>query len=390
MNSYVPRVAMIEPVGGHGGNEFYDFGLCEHLKHEGIDVHLYTTDETRLDEFHKFTFVVKKYFKGIYGTDLKLLRGIRYLKGSLRAGLDAKRNGLTVAHFHIYHFSLRELANIIISRLFGLKCLSTIHDVHCFERHGTSNENRVGLVNRIIIALCQRLMVHSQLAFDSLVEIGVAKEQIRLVPHGDTDFLYGKSRVSKENALEKIGQPAIAGRLLLLFFGQIKKVKGLDVLLAALPYIDKNVQLLVVGKCWKQELSDYQKQIDALGVTDRVVFINEYIPNELVPYFFWASDIVCLPYRKIYSSGVVLRAMDYESTIVASDLSPLQAVIKNDETGALFETENPIDLAAKVNRLVSEPTLRAQMASNAKKFVDENYAWPVVAKATKMVYEEVL
>ena len=55
------RVAVIEPVGGHGGLNYYDFSLCNCLKTAGIDVILDTCDETRFTD--KTSFKVKKYFQ---------------------------------------------------------------------------------------------------------------------------------------------------------------------------------------------------------------------------------------------------------------------------------------------------------------------------------------
>lgn len=380
------KVAMIEPVGGHGGNEFYDFGLCEYLCYEDVGVTLYTTDETSLDTKHKFAFQTKKPFKKIFGDAPKLIRGLRYLWGTLNSIVDAKRSGAMIAHFHIYHFSTVELMNILLARLIGLACVSTVHDVQSFE---TNNDKaRISVLNRLGILLNKRLIVHSDLAYEELRYIGADQEKIKQVPHRDTDFLYSQDRVDQATARKTIGFKDDA--IMLLFFGQIKRVKGLDILLSAIPYMDKRVHVMVVGKCWKQELSTYLELLDSENIKDRVTFVNSFIPNEMVPFYFWASDIVCLPYKKIYQSGVVLRALDYGSTIIASDLPPLKAMISDGETGLLFRSEDPIDLASKVNELATDKLKRDRLAKNAKAFVDHHYGWPIIAEATKAVYEEIL
>jgi len=382
------NVSIIEPVGGHGGNEFYDFGLCEHLSLLGVNVSLYTCNDTKLDERYKCLFIVNKYFVNIYGSDNKIIRGFRYIKGSIKSLFDSLKRKTNIAHFHIYHFSILELFNILLFRMGGIRCVVTIHDVESFEKYGTKDESQLGFKTKIILALSESIMVHSILAKQTLLDIGVLNEIIYHVPHGDTDFVHNKNKISKIKAREKLNLSS--NGMILLFFGQIKAVKGLDILLKAMPKIDKSVRLLVVGKCWKQELDDYVQLSEKLNIDGRVQFINEYIPNEHVPYYFWASDFISLPYKKIYSSGVLLRAMDYSTTVICSDLPPLKAVINNQVTGLLFESENYYDLAKKVNLLVNNKVFSANLRTNAKNFVDENYSWNVVAMATETVYKKTL
>lgn len=381
-------VTMVEPVGGHGGNEFYDFGLCEYLARSGVTVNLYTCCETRLDTKHSFSFRVNKFFRGIYGDGNKLLRGARYLVGSLRSALHSKRAGAQIAHFHIYHFSVLELLNVLLFKLSTGRVVCTIHDVQCFERYGSEREAHIGWKTRLILKLSDRLIVHSQFAYRSLVEIGVPQQRLSLVPHGDTDFVYNHSPLDRGAARRKLG----IGHddLLVLFFGQIKAVKGLDVLLRSVPHLRPEVRVLVVGKCWKQEIASYNRIVEELKIGDRVEFVNEFVENEDVPCYFWASDIVCLPYKKIYSSGVLYRAMDYRSAVVCSDLEPFKLAVEHRQTAMIFRSEDPESLARNINELAQDEELRLRLRDQAKERVDSNFAWPVVAQATRRVYDGLL
>lgn len=379
-------VSIVEPVGGHGGNEFYDFGLCEHLHLLDTDVTLYTCDETTLDEKYSCSFKVNKVYKKIYGNDNKLIRGIRYLKGSLLAAINSLHRKVQIVHFHVYHFSSLELFNLLLFRTIGIKCIATIHDVESFDKYGTDQESSIGFKTKIILSLTQKLIVHSKLAKETLINIGAKEFKIHHVPHGDTDFIYNKNKLLQKEARKKLSLNPEG--LVLLFFGQIKAVKGLDVLLKAIPKVDQSIQLLIVGKCWKQDLDDYLEIVEQLDIGSRVQFVNSYIENEEVPLYFWASDFACLPYKKIYSSGVVLRAMDYESAIISSDLEPLKAVIENQVNGLLFKSEDSQDLAEKINLLAFDEELRKELKVNAKCFIDEKYSWNIVANATLKVYTQ--
>ena len=383
------KIAIVETVGGHGGNEFYDFGLCEFLSKDGVDVYLYTCSETHLDEEFNFSFVINKFFKGIYGRKNKFLRGLRFLKGSIHSVLHAKKNSIDIAHFHVYHFSILELFNILLFKIFGFQVLATIHDVHSFDKFESRRDDGFSLKTYLIMNICKMLLVHSDVAKNSLTKISKNPEKIRLVLHGDTDFVYNINKIPPQVAKSRVNiNPDHS--FILLFFGQIKSVKGLDVLLKSIPFMDSRVVLYVVGKCWKQDLNKYLSLVNKLGIDNRVHFINKYIHNKDVPFYFWSANAVCLPYIKIYSSGVVLRAMDYGCPVVCSDLDPLKAVISHGVTGLLFQSENPKDLATKVNYLIQNPSLSRKISINAKSFVDNEYSWTKVANETHKIYKELL
>src|SRR4051794_22373790 len=132
MNSSSIILSIVEPVGGHRGNEFYDFGLCKAIADERMDVTLYTCNETTLDTERNFNFQVKKFYHRIYGKAPKIIRGIRYVIGSFRTFFHAKKNGSRIVHFHLYHFAFREFLNLYLFRRSGFKVVTTVHDVESF------------------------------------------------------------------------------------------------------------------------------------------------------------------------------------------------------------------------------------------------------------------
>jgi hypothetical protein len=75
-------VAVIEPVGGHGGMHFYDLSLCRSIVKARADATLFTCDETPVTGTEGFP--VRLPYRGIYGRSVAWVRGLRYLVGSLR------------------------------------------------------------------------------------------------------------------------------------------------------------------------------------------------------------------------------------------------------------------------------------------------------------------
>jgi glycosyltransferase involved in cell wall biosynthesis len=114
----------------------------------------------------------------------------------------------------------------------------------------------------------------------------------------------------------------------------------------------------------------------------------QYIPNQDVPLYFRAADIAVLPYRKIYSSGVLLRALDYGTPVVASDLAPLTSIIRDGVNGRVFETESPESLARVILEIIGDDTVLADLSAKGKETIEIQYSWKIVAQETMKVYRQ--
>src|ERR1035437_6668504 len=110
-------------------------------------------------------------------------------------------------------------------------------------------------------------------------------------------FEFYKSDISLENTKERFGYSP--ENKILLFFGYVRKYKGLDLLIEAIPDIIKEipeVRLLIVGEFY-DDPSTYFERIKDLGISDYVKIVNKFIPNEEVGKYYQASHLNVLPYR---------------------------------------------------------------------------------------------
>ncbi|GDX51728.1 hypothetical protein LBMAG27_07750 [Bacteroidota bacterium] len=377
--------SFVEPIGGHRGNDFYDFGLCKSLNDSGVELTFYTCDETDLDVKFNFNFQTNKCFKSIYGKDFILIRGLRYFRGAMKMIADSKRKKSNLAHLHFYHFSWREYFLLWLFRRNKFKVVATVHDVEDFRKFGNKiNTSKYNKFEKRI----DRIIVHSDYAKESLGKYfkQFPANHIHKVPHGDSDFLYS-ANCSIVEAREKLNLPS--NKQLILFFGQIKKVKGLDVLLKAFALIRKqnqNVQLVIAGPTYKVEEEDFLNIIRDNKMEADCILRLEYIANELIPFYFKSADIVALPYRKIYSSGVLIRSLDYGAAIVASDLDVFKDIINDGENGILFQTENAENLSSKMLKLLADKSLQDKLRGAAKKTADERFSWKLIGEKVKAIY----
>ena len=133
----------------------------------------------------------------------------------------------------------------------------------------------------------------------------------------------------------------------LLFFGFIRKYKGLDLLLNALPFIDKDVELIVAGEFYDAE-SEYRSLVDSLHLKSRVHFFADFIPQEKVAQFFSACDILVQPYRTATQSGVAQIAYHFNKPILVTNVGGLPEIVPHNKVGYVVDVNpNSIALALK-------------------------------------------
>jgi glycosyltransferase involved in cell wall biosynthesis len=160
----------------------------------------------------------------------------------------------------------------------------------------------------------------------------------------------------------------------LLFFGYVRRYKGLHVLLQAMPAIlqTMRVRLLVVGEFYADE-DAYRRQIEELGIAGAVTIRSDYIPNDEVGVYFSAADAVVLPYVSATQSGIAQIAYNFDRPVIATDVGGLAEVVHHDRTGFVIPPENPQALAEAVRNLYTG-TRREEFTANVQA-EKRHYSW---------------
>ena len=135
----------------------------------------------------------------------------------------------------------------------------------------------------------------------------------------------------------------------ILFFGNIRGYKGLDVLLRALALVQDKIDVTatIAGEFYVNP-RPYREMATSLGIERRLTWCDHYIPNEEVPPLFCAADLVVLPYTHATQSGVVPLAYHFGVPVVASDVGGLAEVIEDGVSGRLVPPGDPTALAAAI------------------------------------------
>jgi glycosyltransferase involved in cell wall biosynthesis len=135
----------------------------------------------------------------------------------------------------------------------------------------------------------------------------------------------------------------------MLFFGYVRKYKGLHYLLDAMPLVLKQitVKLLIAGEFYDDE-QQYREQIKKLGLNDFVSVHGDYIPNEEVGLFYYAADVVVLPYISATQSGIIQIAYNYDKPVITTDVGGLPEVVDQGKTGFIVPSENVEAIAESI------------------------------------------
>lgn len=382
MGASGPVVAIIEPVGGHGGMNFYDFGLATGLAAAGASVTVYTCDETVPPA--EAPFATELPFRGVYGDAPKVVRGLRMGRGAAAAVRSARRHGATIAHVHLFQATPVELGTVLLARAAGLQVVVTAHDIESFYGGGS-----LGIARRIYRS-ARLVVVHNEFSRQELVtHAGVPADKVVVIPHGNYVDAIDRG-IPKAAARERLGLPP--AEPVLLFLGQIKQVKGLDVLLEALPLVlqaEPSVRLVVAGKVWKSDVGPYRELIDRLGIGPRVTLDIRYVPDREVDLYYAAADLAVFPYRRIYQSGAVLMATSYGCPVVVSDLPGMLETITDGVDGYVFRSGDPQHLAARLVEAVRHPDERRRLGEAGHRRALERHDWHEIGRATLAAYESI-
>ncbi|MCK4256674.1 glycosyltransferase family 4 protein, partial [candidate division WOR-3 bacterium] len=149
---------------------------------------------------------------------------------------------------------------------------------------------------------------------------------------------------------------------LILFFGYIRKYKGLMYLIKSLSYVQTefpDVKLVIAGREMYDNFARYKKQINEEGLTNKVIIRNDYIPEEDVDLYFQASDLLVLPYTSFTSqSAVLMRAYSNQTPVVVTDTGAMGEIVRKDATGTVVSPNSVEDLVKGIIRILSDKKMQ--------------------------------
>lgn len=174
----------------------------------------------------------------------------------------------------------------------------------------------------------------------------------QFVPHPLYDN-FGE-KISKEDARKYLGIDK--NEKIILFFGFIRKYKGLDILLDAMKILGSSNntplgdggKLLIAGEFYEDD-KPYLQQIKNNGLEEVVMLRTNFIPDSEVKYYLCAADCVVQPYRNATQSGVTPLAYHFEKPMIVTNVGGLPSLVPDGKVGLVAEP-NAASIAEKISQ----------------------------------------
>jgi D-inositol-3-phosphate glycosyltransferase len=137
----------------------------------------------------------------------------------------------------------------------------------------------------------------------------------------------------------------------ILFFGFIRKYKGLDLLLEAIAderIKAAKIKLIVAGEFY-EDAAPYQEIIQKHQLQDQLILATDFIPDAEVKYYFSAAELVVQPYKSATQSGISQIAYHFEQPMVVTDVGGLPEIVHDQRTGFVVKPA-PSEIADAILR----------------------------------------
>lgn len=178
--------------------------------------------------------------------------------------------------------------------------------------------------------------------------------------------------VDMKTAREELGLPP--NKTILLFFGLIRKYKGLDILLQAMEKIKARypeVVLLVAGDFY-EDRKNYEPLLTELINEGRLILHGQFIPDSRIHYYFCAANVCVQPYRNATNSGVSMVSYFYGLPVIATRVGGLPEIIPHGQCGLLSDAE-PDAIANAIDQYLTN-SLEKEFRKNIVEF-RKNFQW---------------
>ena len=381
-----------------GIDKHYAYGLAAALGSRGAVMDLIGSDELDGPELRGIPRANFRNLRGDQRSDAKIVDKVLRISRAY-AKLIRYATSSKAKLFHILWNNRFEVFDRTLLMLYykflGKKVVLTAHNINK-ERRDAKDTRLNRLTLWIQYHLTDHVFVHTDKMKSELTgEFGVPESRVTVIPFGINNAI-PRTKLSSTEARERLGIRDTEKTI--LFFGEIKPYKGLDYLVAA---FQKNsaerddYRLIIAGRP-KPGCEEYWRAVEEAIQKDvssgRIVVRAKFIPDTEIEVYFKAADILVLPYRHIYQSGVLFLGYSFGLPVLAADVGSLKEEIVEGETGFVFKPDDPADLAEAIDRYFASD-LCANLKGQREKieaFANLRHSWDTVALLTMQVYSELL
>lgn len=239
----------------------------------------------------------------------------------------------------------------------------------CLVDNIIPHEKRIGdrMFTNYFVKPIDGFVAMSKSVFDDIDQFKKTDLKV-LTPHPLFDN-FGEN-ISRKEALSRLNLSSEFRYI--LFFGLIRKYKGLDLLLEAMKdsfFKENNIKLIVAGEYYSDK-QNYQQFIQENGLEDQIIELDKFIPDDEVNAVFGASDLVVQPYKTATQSGVTQIAYHFEKPMVVTNVGGLPELCPDGKVGYVVNTD-PTEISEVIQRFFEEnkaEEMKANIQQEKKKF----------------------
>ncbi|TCK19478.1 glycosyltransferase involved in cell wall biosynthesis [Thiogranum longum] len=238
----------------------------------------------------------------------------------------------------------------------------------------------------------RRVIVQSQSNRKILVESGLEKERIDVVPVGiDPE---DRKSVPGENINEVRKQYGFGGSALVFsYMGAVRKIRGIDVLIKAFSRIAANrtdACLVVLARgADKTTVNNYREKFRSLGLEGRVKIIGGWLDREQVWAHIEACDVVVLPFVVVPSDVpiAILEALAREKPVIGTRVDGIPELVEG--RGLVVESMDDLQLAEAMKSIVDKTVDYQDLSRSARKFMKDYPDWDEVYRMVERLENQV-
>ena len=353
--------------------------------------------ETPVEESEGFRFYRTPASRGVLPKlpVLRQLAVVRELESRLRALVPELEPDVLHAHSP----SLNGLAALRVGRALGLP---VVYEVRAFWEdaavdHGTSRDGgtRYRLTRGLetyVLRRADAVAVICEGIRKDVVARGISEEKLTVIPNSVDVDRFSTERCRDAELARRLG---LEGCEVLGFLGSFYAYEGLELLIEAFPaLLEKRPRLrvLLVGEGPSEET--LRRRVGELGLADKVLFPGR-VPHSEVRRYYDLVDVLVYPRFAMRLTEMVtplkpLEAMAMGKLLVASNVGGHRELIRDGETGILFEAGSASDLVRKVLLAFEDQELGRRIPIRARRFVEEERTWTKGVAGYRPVYERLM
>lgn len=397
-------------TGDAGGMNVYIVEVSKRLAAAGVEVEIFTrataSDLPRTVELApgvRVEHILAGPFEGLAKEDLPA-QLCAFTQGVLRAEARHAPGWYDLVHSHYW---LSGQVGWLVKERWGVPLVHTAHTLAKVKNSSLAAGDRPEPMTRVIgeeqvVAEADRLVANTEAEAGQLREwYGAAPEQVAVVEPGvDLERfrppVAGQEHAVRQRARRALGLPERG--LLVSFVGRVQPLKGPDVLLRAVaellarqPELTDQLTVAVVGGPSGSGLDRPRALIELaadLGISLQVRFLPPQTGTALADVYH-ASDLVAVPSYSESFGLVALEAQACGTPVVAAAVGGLVTAVRDQVSGVLVDTHDPVDWARVLGTLLAAPGRRAELSRGAASHAAQ-FSWDRTAARLLAVYREAI